>query len=268
MTDRTTASLGEGTVNFYDELDLNPDDSAARLLEHLEQQRLGWLSRAGRSGEQGARARQRLLLIEQAQAAFTDDDARAFYDNHLSREREQGQNTTSEQIDWQDRAWSYYYMGDFGAAEVAARKAREAAPNDPMPYVVSTWVALAENDTTNARQFADEAFVLGGNKENTVDVNHARAATYKHLEDTDRARHSINQAINSADSPALPVLLTFRASLCQKKSKHLEALIDYLQAIYLSPNNTAATTIELVPAIRRLHAYLPPLSNTATNLRS
>ena len=180
-------------VDFYDELGLNRDDSIQQIREALGLQKPEWASKRGRAGEKGQAARERLKLIEAAEIVFADEDSREAYDRSLVRKP-----TTSiaedARIDWLGRSWSYYFVQDYGAAGVAARKAREQATDDPMPYVVSAWVNLAEQELRRAKQDVDEAFVLDELGEDTADVQQVRGAVFFEQAVYDRAIQSFDRA--------------------------------------------------------------------------
>lgn len=279
MSSTTTASRDEAMIDFYDELDLDRDDSTVKLREHLEELHRGWLGRSRLSGAEGEKARRKLPLVEQAQEVFANDDARELYDLRLARNNTQP--TEQPQKDWQAQAWSYYFMQDYGAAEIAARKSREASPDAPMPYVISAWVALAEGNLQEtkryannkastegklqeAKRYANEAFVLDDLKENSVDINHLRAVIFYHSGDNDRALHAINQAITDADIHLLPIFLSFRAMIHQRSTKNIEAFEDYILAISLSPENSSATIAEISSSARNI---VPTLASSFGHLR-
>lgn len=197
MTDTAIASTNEAAINFYDELGLSRDDTVERIQEALRMQKPSQQSRATRAGEAGDKARETLRLIALAEAAFSNDDAREAYDLSLRRKPD-ALATEEVAIDWLRRAWSYYFVEDFGAAGVAARKAREQEPNDALPYVIASWVNLAEADLRRAKEFADEAFVLDDLGEDSADVQHVRGVVFYSQSSFDRAIQSFDRAFAKA----------------------------------------------------------------------
>jgi tetratricopeptide (TPR) repeat protein len=184
------------TVNLYDTIGLDRDESTAALLEKLHDLKMGWTSKAARAGSLGEQARGQLELIARAEEAFRDDDARDRYDLTIARTK-----TTDPdgvKVDWLTRAWTYYFIHDDGAAAVAARKAREEEPNNAMVYVVSAWVKIRQEEIKQARQDADEAFVLDELGEDTADVHHVRGVVFFLAKDPDRAMQSFERALAKA----------------------------------------------------------------------
>ncbi len=186
-------------VDFYDLLGIDRDLSTATIRENLADERVGWASKAARASSKGDEARERIALIDEAAAAFADDDAREQYELALAAQRRQlpelSEEEKEEKIDWLVRAWSYYFRRDDGPAMVAARKAREQDPNDAMGFVVSSWVNLRDNEIKRAKQDADEAFVLDELGEDTTDVHHVRGAVQAALNDHERAVTSYDRAL-------------------------------------------------------------------------
>lgn len=208
----------ESIVDFYDELGLSRDDSVEKIQEALSRQKPEFASRRGRAGEKGQAARDRLKLIEAAEGVFRDDDSREAYDRTLVR-KPTTETTEESDVDWLGRSWSYYFMQDYGAAAVAARKAREQTPNEPMPYVVSSWINLAEQELRRAKQDVDEAFVLDELGEDTADVQHVRGAVFFNQATYDRALQSFDRAYAKSSN-------TEKADLLRRKAWAFEYLED------------------------------------------
>lgn len=196
-------------VNFYEELGLGRDDSVEQIREELKGLKLQLSAKVGRPSSQREKWMRQLALIDEAQDAFRDEDAREQYDITLRRRPE----STGEEpaIDWTSRAWNYYYIGDNGAARVAARKAKEQSPGAAMPFVVSAWVLLKEDEPRQAKQDADEAFVLDELTMDSVDVQEVRGTVYFLLKDYERALTSFDRALVKATDGEKPSLLWRRA---------------------------------------------------------
>lgn len=89
-------------------------------------------------------------------------------------------------------------MGDYGAARIAARKAREAAPSDPRPWVVSAWIELAEDNNKQAKAYADEALIADEDKDAVVDIQEVRGVAFEALREWNKAANCYRQAIRRA----------------------------------------------------------------------
>ncbi len=188
----------DGTVvNLYDELSLNRDDATLAILSQLRDElRPSWQARATRAGRPGEQARAKLEFIAHAEEVFANESSREQYDLQL-RKRPEAKREDA-QIDWLGIAWNYYFINDMGAAAVASRKSREQSPDDALPYVVTAWVELAQDEAKRAKQNADEAFVLDELGEDTADVHHVRGAVYHAMAQYDRAIDSFDRALAKA----------------------------------------------------------------------
>lgn len=195
-------------INYYTELSLDEMLSTEELRERIEIQRFQWEQRAARAGRGGEKAKSKLEVIAQALNVFANDDARDDYDIALLRAR--GTDAGEEvEIDWLDRAWSYLFMSEFGAAEIAARNARSTSDKSPSPFVVSAWIEIqlyecrvwdreSEQHLKNARRYVDEALVLDELAEDTAEVHHVRGKVF-HLErDYDKAIRSYERALKTS----------------------------------------------------------------------
>ena len=160
-------------INFYEELGVGRDDSIAQIHAKLRElkQSLGKKLGPGRSSSQ--HWERQLELASQAEAVFADEDSRDRYDIELDRAE-----VSDAPVNWTTRAWNYYFIGDNGAAMVAARKAKEQSPTEAMPFVVSAWVLLSEDEPRQAKHDADEAFVLYELTTDSVDVQEVRGTVY------------------------------------------------------------------------------------------
>lgn len=164
-------------INFYDEL-LAGDREAtlSEIQSRLKELKLQLSSKVLRPSSQKDEWLRQLDLIEQALVVFKDEDSRDRYDIELRRAP--ATEVAAKDVDWTTRAWNYYFIGDNGAALVASRKAKEQSPKSAMPFVVSAWVQLKDEEWKQAKQEADEAFVLDDQVEDSVDVQMARGTAY------------------------------------------------------------------------------------------
>lgn len=208
-------------VNYYDELALDRDMSAEDVRRTLSELILQHRAKASRPGSDLERFQRQIALAEQAMESFADEDAKERYDLSLVR-LPKGEVDATE-IDWRSRAWNYYFTGDNGAAMVAARKAKEQAPQDVMPYVISGWVHLYDKEFRLAKQDADEAYVLDEDGTDGVDVQMVRGTVYHFLENYERAIMSFDRVLPKA-------ALAERSELNWRKSLSLLALERFPEA--------------------------------------
>lgn len=197
------ASGGSGAVvDFYNELGLDRMWSVAQLRAKLSKLELQWGRRASLAGKHGDEARERLTVIEAALEMFTDEDAKERYDHRL---RSAGSADSDETVNWVARAWTYYFVEDYDAAGVAARKARERGSDDPAAYVVSAWIALAQGKADRAAEYASEAYVLDEDRgENAFEVHEVRGAAFNALSKYDSAVNAFKKAITLAAPTQTP----------------------------------------------------------------
>jgi tetratricopeptide (TPR) repeat protein len=219
-------------VNIYDSLGFDPSDPTETIRDGLAKRKARFATRRQREDAAGIEARRMYDLIEQVEGCFTSDAARMEYDRSLRATPAAAEPTGPN---WLSLAWSYYAQEEFGPAEVAARKAREADRENPDAWVVSAWIelapvtrhpllsaedrrailrrerALAELAET-AKKYADEAYTPFGT-EAAADVAHVRGVCFYLLEDYDRAAQSFRAALASIDNPEERAELNLRLAL-------------------------------------------------------
>lgn len=183
------------TTDYYQELGLDQDAPVSEIQDRLTVLEAQNRSRAVFKNAQGESARRSLAWIAEARQVFATEDSKDEYDIRLRRRPAQ---VEAARIDWTGRAWNYYHVGDYGAARIAARKAREAAPSDPRPWVVSAWIELAEDNNKQAKAYADEALIADEDKEAVVDVQEVRGVAFEVLSNHDRAISCYRQALKYA----------------------------------------------------------------------
>lgn len=207
--------------NYYIELSLDETLNSAELRDKLQIQRYQWEARASRAGSGSEKAKRKIEVIDEALQVFEDDDKRDAYDIELLRARKHDAGDKAE-VDWLDRAWSYYFMGEYGPAEIAARNARSSAAQSPSPYVVSAWIEIAlyeaiqgdgsKSDSKrsqrrkNARAYADEALVLDELSEDTAEVHHVRGVVFELERSMDKALRSYARALKTAEGAEKSVI--------------------------------------------------------------
>lgn len=192
------------TTDYYQELGLDQDAPVSEIQDRLTVLEAQNRSRAVFKNAQGESARRSLAWIAEARQVFATEDSKDEYDIRLRRR--------PVQVDWTGRAWRYYHAGDYGPARIAARKAREAAPSDPRPWVVSAWIELAESSNgmefwnnfddrrknKQAKVYADKALILDENEDIAVEVQEVRGVAFEAVDEPDLAVNCYRQAIRRA----------------------------------------------------------------------
>lgn len=152
-------------------------------------------------------------------------------------------------------------MGDYGAARIAARKAREAAPSDPRPWVVSAWIELAENNNKQAKAYADEALIADEDKSAAVDVQEVRGVAFEVLGNHDRAISCYRQALKYAPD-------TYKGQLYLRLARVLSSdeSFDTCLEAYSLADNLGSDTREQINQIVR-HEVTDSSSGRLKNLK-
>ena len=159
-------------------------------------------------------------------------------------------------------------MGDYGAARIAARKAREAAPSDPRPWVVSAWIELAEDNNKQAKAYADEALIADEDKSAAVDVQEVRGVAFEVLDNHDRAISCYRQALKYApDTYKGQLYLRLARVLSSERSyeKSIESIDACLEAYALADNLGSDTRERIDQIVRHEITYIH--SEELKNLR-
>lgn len=223
-----TSSTGESAstfIDYYKELSVDRDLSVSELQTKIQELKAQWGMRAALVGRRGEEARKVLSLLDDAAGVFADEDSKDRYDRDL---RAHGTKEDDENVNWVQRAWTYYFADDYGPASVAARKARQHNSDDPTAYVVSAWIELAEHEIKRAEEYASEAYVLDELSEDTFDVHQVRGVTFHRASKFERAIEAFNRALTRAPEAVKPETY-WRLSLSQDALKlHDEALTSCL----------------------------------------
>jgi tetratricopeptide (TPR) repeat protein len=115
-------------VNYYEILEISQEASAECVRLAVKRQRRTWVKRLQVPGAERRReAEDRLALIEAAEAALLDPDARRAFDTRLARYVPPGPETeqAAQDGDWFGLAAEFLEHGDARSAAYAARKATE-----------------------------------------------------------------------------------------------------------------------------------------------
>lgn len=109
--------LNKRNIDFYQELGLRQDEDTEKLhrkAKHIARQ---WRQRASLSGRNGQEAAEKLKIAYAAIEVFSNDETRQSYDAMLTFTPA----ADSQEIDWIDEAWKYYFADDYDAARAAAQ---------------------------------------------------------------------------------------------------------------------------------------------------
>lgn len=246
------------TTDYYQELGLDQDAPVSEIQDRLTVLEAQNRSRAVFKNAQGESARRSLAWIAEARQVFATEDSKDEYDIRLRRRPAQ---VEAARIDWTGRAWNYYHVGDYGAARIAARKAREAAPSDPRPWVVSAWIELAENNNKQAKAYADEALIADEDKSAAVDVQEVRGVAFEVLGNHDRAISCYRQALKYAPD-------TYKGQLYLRLARVLSSdeSFDACLEAYSLADNLGSDTREQINQIVR-HEVTDSSSGRLKNLK-
>lgn len=234
MTTQSAASPVDEVipVNYYEVFGWDRDSSLEELKSKLRVLKMSWQSRASRAGNHSEQARETLEQLKGAEQVFSDDDERDRYDRSLRRSATS--TATAEPVtDWNIKAWNYYFNEDDGAAGVAARKAKEIAPNDALVYVVSAWINIREGEVRQAKRDSDEAFVLDDLGEDTADVHHVRGFVFFLNGDHSRAMQSYDRALAKASEGEKVEILARYALALESTGDYSSALDKCLEGLGL-----------------------------------
>lgn len=245
-------------TNLYDDLSLDRNETTASLRQSLHELKLQWTAKAARAGRLGEHARAQLKLIADAKPIFSDEDSRERYD--LSLIRTPVAAPEDAQVDWLTKAWAYYFLNDNGAAAVAARKAREQSPDDALAYVVSAWIRLRDDELKQAKQDADEAYVLDELGEDIADVHHVRGFVFyllaitppdgprQQLDASVRTRY-LEQSVNSFDRALAKASDGEKSEIYMRKSYALEAARAY-EEMFDACERGLSLDVDIVQVVR------------------
>lgn len=230
MSNVPDAGNDNGLIDFYDELSFDRDSSLDDIQTQLTKMTALWSRRAARSGDQGDAARLRLAVVEQAKIAFADEESKERYDVRLRGTAVPAKNEAT--VDWVARAQMYYDAKDHGAAQIAARKARQYDGDNVDAYVISAWIEIALNDSRAAEAFASEAYVLDA-EETSYDVLFLRGVVFSESGKWASAAECFKNALVVAPLEyRMPVSLNIATSL-RRAGRNDEALDAFLLAMEL-----------------------------------
>ncbi|MDM8076741.1 hypothetical protein QUV91_06710 [Actinomyces viscosus] len=225
------------TINFYQELGLGRDESTEELHRKATHVARQWRQRASLSGRNGREAAEKLKIARAAIEIFCNDETRQNYDATLAFTPA----TESEEIDWIDEAWKYYFADDYDAARAAAQQARSFDGRNPRSYVISAYIEILHGDTKLALEYANQAYILDLDQENAIDVNMVRGGAYLTLDENEKALTNYRRVLDIASDSYFPVVVLSAAWAYIKMRRYDEAVELCLTALGRDPDIASST---------------------------
>ena len=225
------------TINFYQELGLRRDESTEELHRKATHVARQWRQRASLSGRNGREAAEKLKIARAAIEIFCNDETRQNYDATLAFTPA----TESEEIDWIDEAWKYYFADDYDAARAAAQQARSFDGRNPRSYVISAYIEILHGDTKLALEYANQAYILDLDQENAIDVNMVRGGAYLTLDENEKALTNYRRVLDIASDSYFPVVVLSAAWAYIKMRRYDEAVELCLTALGRDPDIASST---------------------------
>lgn len=231
--------LNQQSVNFYQELGLGRDESTEELHRKATHVARQWQQRASLSGRNGQEAAEKLKIAKAAIEVFRDDETRQNYDATLTFSPA----ADSQEIDWIDEAWKYYFADDYDAARAAAQQARSFDGRNPRSYVISAQIETFHGDAKQALEYANQAYILDLDQENVIDVSQARGDAFLILNENEKALNNYRRALDVATDSYFPIVVWSAAWAYIKMQRYDEAVELCLTALE-KDQNIASSTIQ------------------------
>ena len=225
------------SINFYQELGLGRDESTEELHRKATHVARQWRQRASLSGRNRQEAPEKLKIAKAAIEVFRNDETRQNYDATLAF----APAAESEEIDWIDEAWKYYFADDYDAARAAAQQARSFDGRNPRSYVISAYIEILHGDTKLALEYANQAYILDLDQENVIDVNMVRGGAYLTLDENEKALTSYRRVLDIASDSYFPVVVLSAAWAYIKMRRYDEAVELCLTALGRDPDIASST---------------------------
>ena len=224
-------------INFYQELGLGQDENTEELhrkANHIARQ---WRQRASLSGRNGQEAADKLKIANAAIEVFRDDETRQNYDATLTFSPA----ADSQEIDWIDEAWKYYFADDYEAARAAAQQARSFDDRNPRSYVISAQIETFHGDAKQALEYANQAYILDLDQENVIDVSQVRGDAFLILNENEKALNNYRRALDVATDSYFPIVVWSAAWAYIKMRRYDEAVELCLTALGKDPDIASST---------------------------
>lgn len=229
--------LNQQSVNFYQELGLGRDESTEELHRKATHVARQWQQRASLSGRNGQEAADKLKIAKAAIEVFRNDETRQNYDATLAFRPA----ADSQEIDWIDEAWKYYFADDYDAARAAAQQARSFDDRNPRSYVISAYIEILHGDTKLALNYANQAYILDLDQENVIDVNMVRGGAYLTLDENKKALTNYRRVLDIASDSYFPVVVLSAAWAYIKMRRYDGAVELCLTALGKDPDIASST---------------------------
>ena len=224
-------------INFYQELGLGQDESTEELHRKATHVARQWRQRASLSGRNGREAAEKLKIAKAAIDIFSNDETRQNYDATLTFTPA----AESEETDWIDEAWKYYFADDYDAARAAAQQAHSFDGRNPRSYVISAYIEILHGDTKLALEYANQAYILDLDQENVIDVNMVRGGAYLTLDENEKALTNYRRVLDIASDSYFPVVVLSAAWAYIKMRRYDEAVELCLTALGRDPDIASST---------------------------
>ena len=189
------------------------------------------------SGRNGQEAAEKLKIAKAAIEVFRNDDTRQNYDAMLTF----APPAHSQEIDWIDEAWKYYFADDYDAARAAAQQARSFDDRNPRSYVISAQIETFHGDAKQALEYANQAYILDLNQENVIDVSQARGDAFLILNENEKALNNYRRALDIATDSYFPIVVWSAAWAYIKMRRYDEAVELCLTALGKDPDIASST---------------------------
>ena len=225
------------TINFYQELGLGQDESTKELHRKATHVARQWRQRASLSGRNGQEAAEKLKIAKAAIEVFCDDETRQNYDATLTF----APAAESEEIDWIEEAWKYYFADDYDAARAAAQQARSFDDRNPRSYVISAQIETFHGDVKQALEYANQAYILDLDQENVIDVSQVRGDAFLILNENEKALNNYRRALDVATDSYFPIVVWSAAWAYIKLRRYDEAVELCLTALGKDPDIASST---------------------------
>lgn len=225
------------TINFYQELGLGQDENTEELHRKATHVARQWRQRASLSGRNGQEAADKLKIANAAIEVFRDDETRQNYDATLTFSPA----ADSQEINWIDEAWKYYFADDYEAARAAAQQARSFDDRNPRSYVISAQIETFHGDAKQALEYANQAYILDLDQENVIDVSQVRGDAFLILNENEKALNNYRRALDVATDSYFPIVVWSAAWAYIKMRRYDEAVELCLTALGKDPDIASST---------------------------
>ena len=227
-------------TNYYEEFGLGRADSSTVIRENLNVLLLQHAKRAAFPGDHQQDALNKIELIEAALKVFHDDESKRQYDAALDQEA-----LPESEVDWYAKALEYHDAGEFGAAHIAIRKAKQQDPGDPMLYWAAAWIYFDEEGPQALEQAlreANESFVLDVDGEYRSGIEELRGEIYSCQGEFQRGIESFDRALVGA-APAERSMINWRKAWHYRRQREYQRAIECLDESLIGADSARVAEI-------------------------